>query len=522
MKPTRLNVPGLSQITPATALLAALLTATLSLQSLNARADTLVRTTSYEYDTSSGQLTKETIEPNDLKSCLQTSYGFDTYGNKTSTSKSACAGATAPTTNSAATPRTHTDNYGADGHYPVTSTNALNQSETKTYDPRFGTLTSLSGPNGLVTRWEYDNFGHKTKEVRADGTYTTWAYKLCTEAGANCLGPIGGATITWVAIEQSYTANTTATVNSPEKRQYFDTLNRVVRVQTQGFDGNGTAAPTLVQDTQYNALGQIAHQSNTYALNTGTPVWSDIFYDSLGRTATQSQPDPAATKTGGIATTRFDYNALSTTVTNANGQPKTTTKNAQGQVALVTDAKGSTIAYSYDALGQLLQTNAAGSITAMQYNQRGQKIAMQDPAMGIWVYDYNAFGELVYQRDSLGQATTLAYDVLGRMTQRVEPDLTSTWRYDTQSNGSACGKSAGKLCEAKTDNGYLRTHNYDVKGRLDTTTTVLDSASTAATVSQTFNIDTGRVNSKTWPTGYQASYGYTPLGYLQSVTGGGN
>ena len=28
---------------------------------------------------------------------------------------------------------------------------------------------------------------------------------------------------------------------------------------------------------------------------------------------------------------------------------------------------------------------------------------MNDPAMGVWSYGYNAFGELVRQTDSLGQ-----------------------------------------------------------------------------------------------------------------------
>ncbi|MDT7517135.1 RHS repeat-associated core domain-containing protein [Rhodoferax mekongensis] len=197
------------------------------------------------------------------------------------------------------------------------------------------------------------------------------------------------------------------------------------------------------------------------------------------------------------------------------------TKNAQGQMASVTDAMGNKVDYQYDALGNLVRTNAAGSVTSLQYDVRGNKIAMQDPAMGSWTYGYNAFGELVTQRDSLNQTTAMAYDVLGRMTKRTEPDLVSDWSYDQKFDGTGCGKGVGKLCEAKTDNNYKRTHTYDSMGRLGSTATVLDSVASPATVSESFDVNTGRVATKTWPTGYQVSYSYTPLGYLSSVSGGG-
>ncbi|MEO8298804.1 MAG: hypothetical protein ABI574_13455 [Burkholderiales bacterium] len=50
------------------------------------------------------------------------------------------------------------------GAFPITSTNALSQSESKEYDPRFGQATKLTGPNGLATTWKLGDFGRKTKE----------------------------------------------------------------------------------------------------------------------------------------------------------------------------------------------------------------------------------------------------------------------------------------------------------------------------------------------------------------------
>jgi RHS repeat-associated protein len=484
-----------------------------------AQADTQTRTSSFEYD-ANGLLTKEVVEPDRPNDCLQTSYTYDTFGNKTGITTSACAGATGYAIASAGTPRTASSSYGADGRFPLSTSNVLGQSETKQYDARFGAPSSLVGPNNLATQWQYDGFGRKAKETRADGTFTSWAYKLCTEAGTSCPGPLGGAVITWVAIEQSYAAN--AVASAPEKRSYYDTLSRVVRSQTTGFDGGtgGGAAPTLVQDTEYDALGRVARKSNLYKLIGGTAYWARYTYDVLGRVIREESPDPDAS--GGVAVTTISYSGLTTVTTNSKGQTKTTTKNPQGQVAQVQDAQGNSVSYRYDALGQLTQTNAAGSITTMAYNQRGQKTSMADPAMGAWEYRYNAFGELVWQRDSLGQTVTMAYDTLGRMTQRTEPDLVSQWSYDKKFDGSACGKGIGKLCEAKADNGYQRVHTYDTLGRPSATATVLDNPTVPAVVSVAYDASTGRMASKTWPTGYQARYVYSASGYLKQVVGGGN
>ena len=51
--------------------------------------------------------------------------------------------------------------------------------------------------------------------------------------------------------------------------------------------------------------------------------------------------------------------------------------------------------------------------------------------MGNWSYLYNGFGELVTQTDAKAQVTQLYYDKLGRMVSRTEPNLNSTWTYDT-------------------------------------------------------------------------------------------
>ena len=487
---------------------------------LAASADTVVRTVSFDYDTA-GLLKTETVEPAVPNDCLQTTHTPDSYGNRSSTIKASCAGATGWVPS---TPRGVTVTYGAftvtvggatfnvlAGTFPTQVKNALGHTETKTFDPRFGTELSLTGPNALTTQWQSDSFGRKTRETRSDGTYTTWQYLRCVDTGANCPGSIGGALATSVVIEQAYNVN--ATVAAPEKRQYSDGLDRVIRTQTYGFDQGKSATKTLVQDTHYNAQGQVLKKSNVYDVNGGTARWTEFLYDAMGRVSEEWAPEISTN--GAVAKTKFAYDGLNTTVTNAKNQTKKTTKNAQGLVAEVTDAVGNKVNYSYDAVGNLTQTNAAGSITTLGYNKRGMKTSMIDPAMGSWAYDYNAFGELRWQSDSLSKTTTLTYDVLGRMTNRSEPDLISNWSFDS------CTKGVGKLCVASTTNGYSRTLSYDSQGRVWQLASVGMTGLAPAYMSVAYDSNTGRVASRTWPTGTSATYTYTATGFLKQVSAAG-
>jgi RHS repeat-associated protein len=490
---------------------------------------TITRVSSFEYN-AAGLLVRETVEPERPNDCLSTTYIYDSTGNKTSMSTAACTGATGDAVSSASTPRTASTQFAAQsqaigsvtysspaGLFATSSANALGQTERKEYDPRTGALRKLTGPNGLVTTWTHDSLGRKTEERRADGTTTRWEYRLCGQAqGDGSAAPcaqgasIGEHPLSWYVVKASYSS--AGVLMAPKKLQVHDILQRLVRVQTEDFSGQ-----TVVQDTRFNALGQVAQRSNLYRLNGGTAQWTNYSYDALGRVTQEDAPDG----NGGRAITRWTYNGLETVVTNAANQTQTTLKNATGQTAKVTDHLGNQVQYAYNPLGQLIQTNAAGSFTRMGYTQRGHKAWMEDPAMGRWDYAYNVHGELVRQTDSLGQTSTMTYDLLGRMTQRSEPDLLSNWFYDKKADGTTCGKGVGKLCEARSDNGYRRLHTYDSLGRPSSTSTTMDSTTTLATVTLNYEASTGRLATQTWPTGYKAAYQYNTRGFLSQVRGGG-
>ena len=128
-------------------------------------------------------LKTETVEPGNAQLCVTTIYTCDRYGDKASVSTANCDGATG---NALFTSRAGNSAFASQtvtvaavsgvvvpaGAFATSSTNALSQTESRTYDPRLGIATGLTGPNGLVTNWTLDDFGWAVMESRADGTRT--------------------------------------------------------------------------------------------------------------------------------------------------------------------------------------------------------------------------------------------------------------------------------------------------------------------------------------------------------------
>jgi len=491
------------------------------------------RTSAFDYDPTTGLLTKEIIEPDSSAFCLVTAYTLDNYGNRTAATTRNCNGTTgtlpgynsaavAPTGDPVIAPRTTTNVMDARGQFVATVRNALydsvtnpNQEESKTYNADFGSTATLTGPNGLTTAWYYDGFGRKTFEVRADGNGTEWRYLFCSGfyGGTATCPTINGAAAVYLVITTpvagpiNVSAGTTGPVNGPVQKTYYDALNREVRTETQGFDGSGTSTP-IYKDTEYDGLGRPFKMSRPYYAGQ-TAYWITVAYDAMGRTVTQTQADNTVTSSS--------YNGLTITVTNANNQARTKVTNSQGEVVSVQDANGKTLTSQYDPFGNLTSTtDALGNQSAMVYDLRGRKTQMIDPDMGTWTYSYDALGQLIRQVDAKNQTSTMVYDLLGRMNKRTEPDLVSNWYYDFYKGGATCSKGIGKVCQSESSSGYSKTITYDSLGRISSSSTVIDVPSPYVE-SVTYD-GNGRVSTRTYPSGLVVGYVYTALSYLQQVT----
>lgn len=110
----------------------------------------------------------------------------------------------------------------------------------------------------------------------------------------------------------------------------------------------------------------------------------------------------------------------------------------------------------------------------------------------------------------------MAYDQLGRLTQRIDPEYTSTFTYDT------CSMGRGKLCASRTSHGLWKSWGFDSLGRptqsrmeVRTAPNVVERVFVNAV---TYHPSTGRPEQRVYPSGLRTVDVYTPKGKLSRVT----
>lgn len=485
----------------------------------SAQAATQVRVSSWTYD-SAGMIATETIEPDDAQFTLTTTYTYDAFGNKIAVTVSSPA-----TGDAAIAPRTTSTTYTADGRFPATVTNALNQSETRVYHPAFGGLTSQTGPNGLTTSWEYDGFGRKILETRPDGTKTKWEYLWCSGYNGGTLNTCPG--IARYAIVTTPLANDGTTQVGPKSLQYMDMLEREVRVETQGWASAAEPAKAIYADTEYDSFGRVYRKSRPYYAGE-SPTWTSFEYDAIGRVIRENRPQEEADGTPAVKQVNIAYAGLVTTVTNEWNEQRVTTKNSQGQTIAVKNGRDdggtsvfTTNTYAYDPFGNLMTVDdGMGNSVSFSYDKRGRKVAMSDPDKGAWSYVYDALGQLKRQTDAKSQTTEIAYDLLGRATAKVikkadtSVEQTDTWVYDTAPYG------VGKLAQATATDGnsaviHSRTQAYDSLGRPQQTSLTQNGSTNYYTLSYD---SLSRLASLQYPSGLTLDYSYSSLSELTQVT----
>ncbi|MDT8385615.1 MAG: RHS repeat-associated core domain-containing protein [Gammaproteobacteria bacterium] len=483
-------------------------------------ADSQTRNTAFGYypagHVNAGMLHWSEDEPTDPDLYLKTEYTYDAFGNKDTVTVSGSSSASYPVAT-----RTTTSNFDyTDNQFPAVTTTVpvegtITQSETKVYDARWGKLKSQTGPNGLTTSWLYDSFGRRSSETRPDGTTVTMTYGWCDATDTSCPA---------LAVYKVTTVGSDGAISIG----YMDEFSRQLRAETRGLDG-----VIVHQDTEYDALGRVWRTSRPY-FKDATKFWTTREFDALSRVEKQTNPDGST-----VTNVYSGLQTMTYTERHSNGAVADLTvrqiMNLSGKVALVYDAYNNKTEYTYYPFGELKTVTpndtAANAIT-MEYDKRGRKTQLIDPDMGTWQYDTDALGNLRWQKDNIGQQTTMSYDLLNRMRTRVDVrnpadstsvEKTSQWVYFTEADAAGSCRSIGKL-KSTTDGAITKSFCYDSLGRITSATSNFDNASyTVATAYDTFS----RVETITYPAqdaGNQPAFikrnVYDSFGHLKEVQDG--
>ncbi|MEX2962187.1 FG-GAP-like repeat-containing protein [Microbulbifer sp. TYP-18] len=443
--------------------------------------ESVQRVVRFDYFTSGskqGLLQNEIIEPDytgadadDLR--LTTSYGYDDFGNRLSTTKTAANEPSRGSSSEYDALKRYIDIVrDADGR-KLTEVIARNVMGLPTEVRRY---TNVSGSAYVTTNFEYDVLGRETYRDPGDGPWVKTEYRNCSGCG-----------VTGAAYYTEVTSETGAKSSS-----YYDLLGQVLRTEQLGLD----TSDVIQVQTEYDDLGRVERQSEPYNRGSLPQYWTQNSYDIQSRLTSVLLPD-----SGTIVHTEpvLESNLIVAVTTNQKGQTRTEKTNVLGEPVYVVDHKGGTVEYQYTASGQVEHVISQGragenlgiTITT-RYDRRGRKESMSDPDKGNWSYRYNGFDDLVEQTDGKQQRTETQYDRYGRPLRRTDwtavgtVDYHTRWYYDDQDAGGTSvpyalgqvtsvvhSRSANdELCYDATAE-YCALYSYDSAGRQRSMSSVL-------------------------------------------------
>lgn len=429
------------------------------------------RSSTFEYDRVTGFLTSETFEPGNTALGYRKTYIHDKYGNVTEST-------TAPLDGTE--PRTEKTGYDARGRLLVSSTSSLGFTTESAVDDVLGVVMKETDANGFTTEYRYDSFGqlvHTTTPIAETSKATGWCSGM-EEA------PEG-------AVYFEYSQST----GQPSSAVYYDSYGRTLRTVTDAPFGRKVYA-----DIVYNVLGQVVKSSEPYFAGTSV-LWNTNSYDAVGRTTVQTKPDGS--------TTRFSYDGLRNTVTDALGHSSYKTRDLNGRLVESVDAMGGYIHYKYDVDGNCIRVEGPRTTIVSEYDLAGHRTMLDDPDMGVSHDTYNAFGDLVQHSDSHG-TTKYSYDRGGRLVRESRPDLTFTTTYDEGWKGAVSSVAA---------DGSSKRYAYDGYGRVTGETTDVDGSTF---VVQTSYNALGLPEHISYPAGLKVKRSYDANGFLTSVINADN
>ncbi|MCZ2290060.1 MAG: hypothetical protein LC138_14600, partial [Anaerolineales bacterium] len=277
----------------------------------------------------------------------------------------------------------------------------------------------------------------------------------------------------------------------------------------RNYDGMGRQTSTVTNGvtttSTFNAYGKPLTQSMPHT--TGAWYYTTTEYDSMGRAISVTAPDGSATT--------YNYNGLTTSVTDANGHTHTTVTDILGRTLSVTPPTGPAVAFTYDAVGNMLIASRGGAVMSLTYDKAGRKKTMDDPDMGFWQYDYDALGNLKTQTDARGCVTNIAYDELNRPTGKTYAGCPTTgavtYTYDAGMNGK------GRRTSMSVTGADFTQWTYDARGRVTSENKQITGGGQFVTAF-TYN-DADLPVTMTYPDGEVVTFGYNNNMLPVSVSG---
>ncbi|MBI4714053.1 DNRLRE domain-containing protein, partial [Candidatus Uhrbacteria bacterium] len=382
--------------------------------------------------------------------------------------------------------------------YPITVTNALNQSTQIEYDYSSGKPIQETSPNEKITKTVYDAFDRPLEDQQSSlNSATTLEIKTTYSYVSETIG------------ERTKQSDFLSENLSKDVYSYTDGFDRIIQTRTETETENSFAVTDIVYDNreyiQKESLPYLSSGTLRTNATTDSALFSTFSYDALGRTIN------VATSVG---TTNSFFDKWETTVTDPSGKSKIFIKDAYDRLTTVIEQNGTddyTTNYEYNLQNNLIKlTDALGNIRSFTYDSLSRRLTAQDlhnptdTTFGIWTYTYDDAGNIVTSLSPNGVTVTYGYDALNRQTS--ENDI--VYSYDFCVNG------IGKLCKAAVNGGTTTEYTYDTRGNKASEKITING--TISTTGYTYDRQ-DNVLLTTNPDGTQVRNTYNTFGKLETI-----
>jgi|GEM_PF-2231390 len=368
------------------------------------------------------------------------------------------------------------------------------------YDHRLGLLATEIMIDGNVTAYEYNSFGTPTETIHPDRTIEHFKMDWCKP------GP-GVPEYTTYSSTQ-YTNPRGSEDRWHAKTVYYDSFGRKLREAVKNIQDK-----TIFNDYEYNIYGQLELAYEPYYLADDKSLFTLYHYDELGRLYETILPDKSIDS--------IIYMGRKTLTSRTKGDIRIATEtvvNIMGDTDMKTDAVTS-INYNYDGKRRLRETYVGATATEITYDEAGNQQSLIDPDAGTTTYSYNAFGELIRQRDANGYNSRLIY-IDGRLDSKIitlDNQQQEIVRYDYDYYLSSNDNGFGQLMEESCNSGTSIAYTYDALGRISEKTETINQNS--FTFGYTYNPTSGMLETYTYPSGFALKYVYNQRGDMSSILG---
>ncbi|MFE1952530.1 DUF6531 domain-containing protein [Streptomyces sp. NPDC059524] len=400
-----------------------------------------------------------------------------------------------------------------DGRTTTTTYTALHLPET------------VTGPDGAVWRQHFDDRGNRTAMTAPDGTATTFTYDA-SGALATVTFP-DGATETrtndpaGLVLSVSDGHGATYTVRRDAFGRPLESVDPAGSVTRMEWTADGlltrrTAADGTSEAWTYDEEGNcLTHTGPAGGVTSFEYTWFDLVAARTGRDGarytfaydTELRLTEVSDPRGRTWNYRYGPSGLTESQTDFDGRTTTYEYDAASRLVARTTPLGQRIAFTFDAVGNVLEKDAAGVVTRYAYDAADQLVGAVSPTSKLSL-ERDVMGRLLTETVD-GHRMRFGYDAHGELVSRTTPTgAVTSYRYD----------SAGHRTRVDLA-GHALDFTHDVLGR--ETARTLGPADAPVTLASGWDA-LGRLSTRSLTTSRgtlrDRSYGYRADGFLNRIT----